>query len=192
MFTTANPRIRSRRRPCRRRPLQLESLEQRRLLAAFIWNTDADGNWHDEANWSGGSGVPGIGDDVTIDRGAANPIITVSGENARVSTIHATETIVIDGPELRIDDGGVFGSVQLVDGEFDVRGDSTLNGDLQWTGGVLRTEMMALAASGNHTISGADAKVFDGVVDRLGDVALAVVLRLADCLRVTGVGMVIG
>ncbi|TWU48571.1 hypothetical protein Poly51_44710 [Rubripirellula tenax] len=98
----------------------IEALEQRQLLAAFIWNTDSDGLWSDPANWSGGVGVPGTGDTVTIDRGAANPTITIASP-VQIDALMSTESIVMQA-DFRINDDAV-----LSGGEF------------RWQAGWLRT-----------------------------------------------------
>src|SRR5712691_3776496 len=58
----------------------VELLEDRILLSSVSWNTDADGQWNVAANWLDDqhvARVPTAADDVTIDRGAANPTITI-------------------------------------------------------------------------------------------------------------------
>ena len=67
----------------KRRRLLAEALEDRRMLAVVHWISDSDGDWNDAANWQDQttlvSRVPGFGDDVVIDRGVADPVITVTG-----------------------------------------------------------------------------------------------------------------
>ncbi len=93
--------------------LAFENLERRTLLAAFIWNSDADGNWNDAANWSSDiGGVPGTSDTVTIDRGDANPVVTIDS-NVHVSALTSSESIVMRA-DLRVDN-----DMLLTDGEFD-------------------------------------------------------------------------
>jgi hypothetical protein len=53
-----------------------EHFEDRRMLAQIQWLLDTSGFWDVPGNWSTGS-VPTADDDVVIDRGAVNPVITV-------------------------------------------------------------------------------------------------------------------
>ena len=80
----------------------VEALEVRQLPSAVSWNTDASGYWDDPANWITSEGqqrVPNFGDTVTIDRGAANPIVTVRSDSA-TSSIFSTESLVISAGTL--------------------------------------------------------------------------------------------
>jgi len=69
------------------RHLRMELLERRDLLAVVHWISDNDGNWEDAANWedqaTGNPRVPVSGDEVVIDRGAANPVITINAGAGR-------------------------------------------------------------------------------------------------------------
>src|SRR5690242_8517573 len=76
-----------------RRRARAEELERRILLAAVSWATDSSGFWDVGANWSTGQ-PPTAGDDVTIDRGAANPTITVRTTVAAHS-LNAAEALAI-------------------------------------------------------------------------------------------------
>jgi len=85
-------RSRFRRRRFGRR-LLLEQLEDRRVLTAIVWATDSDGFWDEPANWSPPQ-VPNSSDDVTVDRGAANPTITVR-DNREVNSLASNEALVL-------------------------------------------------------------------------------------------------
>ena len=64
----------------------VEQLESRTLLSAVVWTGDAgDGNWDTAGNWTGGSGVPGSSDDVTIPSNAT--ITHPDGNNDTVNSI---------------------------------------------------------------------------------------------------------
>ena len=56
------------------------------------WNTDNSGNWSTAGNWSTNS-VPGASDDVCIDRGSANPVITLA-TNATIHSLTNNEAIL--------------------------------------------------------------------------------------------------
>ncbi|MEM9645832.1 MAG: hypothetical protein AAF989_12650, partial [Planctomycetota bacterium] len=83
-----------------RRPISLERLDARRVLAAFIWNTDSSGLWSDAANWqvvdgSSVTGIPASGDTVTIDRPNADPVVTVASTTT-VDEILTAETLAVE------------------------------------------------------------------------------------------------
>lgn len=83
-----------------RRPLALESLERRQLLAAIQWNSDESGFWDDPANWSPQQ-VPGAGDDVTIDRPNANPMIFVR-DSQTAGSLTSRESLAVTGGRLQV------------------------------------------------------------------------------------------
>lgn len=165
---------RARQRRGSRRTTQAEHLEARTLLAAFAWNTDADGNWNDAANWldeNGNSGIPGSGDDVTIDRGAANPVITVDS-NANANSLTATERIVISGAKLFVRGDADVEDVDLSSnspgvGELDVDGTATIRGTLKWDGGNIFTNL-AVEAGAVLDINPGDDKQFGGTLVNAG------------------------
>ena len=128
----------------RNKRLAFENLERRTLLAAFIWNSDADGNWNDAANWSSDiGGVPGTSDTVTIDRGDANPVITIDS-SVRVSALTSSESIVMQA-DLRVDN-----EMLLTDGEFD------------WQAGWLRTGSLMTDRHATLRVTSEAAKRFSG------------------------------
>ena len=61
------------------------------------WSTDASGaDWETAANWSP-SRVPNGNDDVCIDRGAANPAVTIASGDASVREFTSAERLTITG-----------------------------------------------------------------------------------------------
>src|SRR5262245_19380634 len=61
---------------------EFERLENRLVLANIFWNVDADGFWDVPSNWKDESNVarvPGLNDDVFLDRGAGTFTVTSSG-----------------------------------------------------------------------------------------------------------------
>ncbi len=69
------------------------------MMAQVLWMQDADGFWDTPGNWSTGS-VPGAADDVFIDRGAANPVITVRDGTQSVRSIQSAEALALTGGTL--------------------------------------------------------------------------------------------
>ncbi|MEZ6059150.1 MAG: RHS repeat-associated core domain-containing protein [Planctomycetaceae bacterium] len=132
-----------------------ESLETRQLLAAFSWNTDSDGAWDNAANWidgEGNSGIPAAGDSVTIDRGAANPTITISS-NADVTSLVTTENIV------------------LLDGRLKATEEININGGtLSWRHGTVQAPNTNVGTSGTIETSTELAKTFIGHLHNSGNI----------------------
>src|SRR5687768_8479225 len=60
------------------------------------WINDSSGSWTTGTNWSTGT-PPGPGASVVIDRGAANPTVTLQG-TAQVNRIQSTEAFSIGAP----------------------------------------------------------------------------------------------
>jgi hypothetical protein len=58
------------------------------------WTTDLSGNWANGSNWSTGA-LPGPASNVVIDRGAANPVVTLSSGNITVNTLNTSEAFVL-------------------------------------------------------------------------------------------------
>jgi hypothetical protein len=83
----------------RRMPLSLELLEDRLAPANVIWTGNAgDNNWNTPGNWSGGSGpngLPGAGDQVTIN--ASGITITESGQNVSVGNVTSSAALTFTG-----------------------------------------------------------------------------------------------
>ncbi len=124
-----------------------ECFEDRRMLAQVHWLLDTDGFWDVPANWSTGS-VPNSGDDVVIDRGTANPIVTINGGAPSIRSLQSTEKLVLGGGILTVEQtlqssnkvtiaGGILKNATIVIGtelELTTSGGRldgvTVNGDL--------------------------------------------------------------
>jgi len=88
------------------RPLsRFEMLEDRIVPASVIWTgLGNDLNWNDPANWSGGSGVPGPGDQVAITQSSIT--ISESGQAVSIASIQSDAAIVIaNGGSLTVTSG---------------------------------------------------------------------------------------
>ena len=57
------------------------------------WTNDSSGDWTTGTNWSTGQ-PPTAGSDVVIDRGAANPTVTLQG-TAQVNSVQSAEPFSI-------------------------------------------------------------------------------------------------
>lgn len=132
----------------------IEQLEERRLLTAVSWISDANGFWDDPANWSTGQ-VPSFGDDVTIDRGAFNPIITVR-DDRNINTLVDREAIVITSGTLRVGTSTQIDgtSVTLEEGAgLTLVGTATITdtGAFNWAGGTFFSSATTNAGTINIT-----------------------------------------
>ncbi|TWT67845.1 hypothetical protein Pan14r_00830 [Crateriforma conspicua] len=130
---------RSKQRNSRRRPLALEKLDARRVLAAFLWSSDVDGAWSDAGNWqvtegTSVTGVPGSGDTVIIDRPGADPVITIDSVTT-VDEIVTAETLAVTDK-------------LTVNRTLDVAG------TLRWSNGDLFTNGLSIDAEGRFEITG--------------------------------------
>ncbi|MBL8482688.1 MAG: hypothetical protein JNJ60_10855, partial [Rhodocyclaceae bacterium] len=154
------------------------------------WISDASGNWEDAANWSGGS-VPVASDSVVIDRGSANPVVTLSSERT-AQDLNLTETVRIVGGSLSLGglNGGATrsGSVQLAGGNLTLSGPSALDqltqtsGSLTQSGGSFNANSASLsggttgingaASIGDLTVSGTAAATFGSTLTSSGTVTV--------------------
>ena len=100
-------------------------------MANISWSSDADGNWSQSSNWSGGV-LPGSSDNVTIDTVALHTITHDTGNDKIASLDVGNDGVVVTGGTLSVLAGAVFnaslslengylsaGDVSLVDGSFD-------------------------------------------------------------------------
>ncbi len=90
---------------CRHRrlrpPLRIEPLEDRILLATVNWISDSDGFWDIGANWDTGM-APEAGDDVLINRPAADITVTYRTGTASINSLFSTEAFTLTGGILDI------------------------------------------------------------------------------------------
>ncbi len=108
-----------------------------------VWNTDLSGNWATAGNWS--LGVPVAGQIVLVDRGAANPTVTVNTAGQAAGVLLSQEALTISG-----------GSLSLGSAITDV---SVINGNLTLSGGTISgAGTVTLNNTGNNWTSGG----FDG------------------------------
>ena len=80
------------------------------MLSAVTWVTNNDGFWDDGANWSTGQ-IPGNTDDVTIDRGEFNPVITIPSGALKIDVGQdGTVSVLLPG----VTQASQVGQIQLV------------------------------------------------------------------------------
>ncbi len=149
----------------------IERLEERALLAVVSWNTDASGFWDDGNNWSTGQ-IPGSGDDVTIDRGAFNPIITIR-DNRTVNSIISRESLVVTNGTFQINSASQIdaSTTTLTEGAaFVANGAVTITntGNFDWQGGGIFGS--GLANSGTITVSAATDVRLGGLLNNNGTI----------------------
>ena len=113
-----------------------------------VWNTDSGGNWNTAGNWS--LGLPVAGQVVIIDRGTANPTITVSDAGRVAGQLQNAETLTISAGSLTLD------------------GNSTSSGVINISGGTLTANAPLTATTINLSSSGALGGHGDGDLDGAG------------------------
>ena len=75
------------------------------ITPTISWNVNTDGFWDVASNWIDSNGVsrlPTAGDDVLIDRGSANPVITIRSGLQSVHSLLSNEALTITGGSLTI------------------------------------------------------------------------------------------
>ena len=163
----------------------VESLEARMLLSAVVWagGTAAGGdlNWNNAANWSGGAGIPGAADDVTIgDLGGAT--ISVSGTAVGIHSLHTSGAIDISGTSFSLSaNSDVNAKLQIDNGSLSIAGGLTLNGTA-YVGAADGSTRGDIYFDGTQTVGGTGGIVFGGhrgntefdtnLVESLGTVTL--------------------
>ncbi len=167
----------------RRTRFGVEVLEDRRLLAAISWNTDASGFWDVATNWNPPQ-VPGSGDDVTIDRGVANPTITIR-DSRTVNSITSRESLSVTTGTFSVNaasqiDGSTLtlsGATLTASGALQV----TATGSIDWQSGTIAGS--GLSNLGTVILSTSGGKQLNGMLNSAGMVILtdAGVLGIADC-----------
>jgi hypothetical protein len=61
------------------------------------WITDADGLWHETANWSSDPLGPGVNDNVTIDRPGFDINVTNSQDLHTINDLLCSESLTLSG-----------------------------------------------------------------------------------------------
>ena len=116
--------------------------------SAVTWATDSSGLWSDSTNWSSNPSLPGPSDDVTIDRGAANPTVTHNSGNDSILSLTANEALVLSGGSLSIANVSQSNApLTLSGGTLTGTANFTVNSSLALAGSTM-------SGSGTTTISG--------------------------------------
>lgn len=161
------------------------------MLAVVQWLPNTNGFWDVAANWSTGS-VPGVNDDVVIDRGAANPRITVRSGTPTVKSIQSTELLALTGGTLTVTQSIQGGTLRIDGGTLN---DATVAGSTTMavtaTGGTLDSvtlnSNLNLSAGSGSQVTVVNGLILNGTVT-LGDFGL---LDFAGTQTLAGSGQVI-
>ena len=158
-------------RQLRSQAMMVEILEERCLLTPVSWNIDGDGFWDVGSNWSTGQ-VPNSGDDVTIDRGVANPTITIR-DSRTVNTLVSRESLVVTDGTFRVNTSTQIDASTMTVGPnagFNTFGTGAITSTaaLDWQGGLLIAQ--ALTNSGTITISAAADVRLAGLITNNGTI----------------------
>ncbi|MEI7658709.1 MAG: GC-type dockerin domain-anchored protein [Phycisphaerae bacterium] len=166
----------------------IEPLEARTLMALTSWTgLGGDLLWSNPANWSANV-VPGVDDDVRIDAGAANPVISFTSEagGRRVRSLELRESLSVTGGQLTVTAGArMWASVSLAGGalagpswEFASGTGMTVSGSRtsRLVGPTLFTGSLSVVSStlrvaGDFDLAGT-ATVSSGAIDFVSDITL--------------------
>ncbi|MGD9692759.1 MAG: hypothetical protein AB7G17_05835 [Phycisphaerales bacterium] len=127
--------------------------------AVVTWGVDVSGEWHLAGNWT--PGLPGVNDDVTIDRPAVNILVTVSqGAQSIRSLMSAERLTVTGGASLSVAQASMISNTfTLADGVLGGAGDFTANGATSWTGGEMNgSGRFIVGSGGSFSMSGTGTK----------------------------------
>src|SRR5207249_1623651 len=108
-----------------------------------IWISDASGDWSNGANWNTGQ-VPGVGQNVLINRIGANPLVTYSVGTLTVNSLKSEEPFSMTG------------------GALTVTGTSRITQAFNMSGGTLIARGASFTASGATSISGGELQALNG------------------------------
>lgn len=127
--------------------------------AVVTWGVDVSGEWHIGGNWL--PGLPGVNDDVTIDRPAVNILVTVSqGAHAVRSLMSAERLTVTGGATLSVAQASsITNTFTLADGVLGGAGNFTASGTSSWTGGEMTgAGRFIVGSGGSFSMSGTGTK----------------------------------
>ena len=117
------------------------------------WISDKDGYWDDAKNWSNGV-VPGSTDNVVIDRGAANPTITIRSGTQIVNSLTSTEALIVSGGSLTLNADSTFsGNLTLSGGTLGGSGAVRVTGAFNVTGYSSLVGAESFTTEGESTVS---------------------------------------
>jgi hypothetical protein len=111
------------------------------LTPTIFWISDGSGFWDDANNWrdtNNTARVPVSTDDVRIDRGAANPIVTVRSGNQFARALLSDEKISITGGALSLSsDSEIRADFVQSGGTLNINGLVTVSGEMTRTAGTV-------------------------------------------------------
>ncbi len=147
-----------------------------------VWNTDASGNWGTGTNWSLGT-APVAGQIVLIDRGAANPTVTVNSaaqaagqlQNAETLTIASSGALTLDGASTSSGTINITGgtltannslsasTLNLSSGTLNGTGAIGVNSAFSWSGGTIGgAGVLTTGPTSTSTVSSTATKTLSG------------------------------
>jgi hypothetical protein len=127
------------------------------ITPTISWNVNGSGFWDVASNWLDSNGIarlPTATDDVLIDRGSANPVITIRSGAQAVHSLLSAESLVLSGGSLTLSaDSEIDGSFTETGGTLGGAGTLTVTGLTTLSGGQL-LEAGTLVTQGALTING--------------------------------------
>jgi hypothetical protein len=135
--------------------------------AAVTWNVDSNGYWNAASNWSSNPSLPGASDDVTIDRSAADVIVTHYTGIYSINSLTCKESLVLSGGTLNIaSPSTISGPLTLSGATVNINGGTatTMTGASTLSGGAL---------GGNGTLIFNNLTWNGGGINRSGEVVIS-------------------
>ena len=155
----------------RLRRLTFERLEERALLASFVWSGGASGDFNVASNWTGpnGAGVPGAADDAVVNIPGVTIQISSSAAVNSLNTLTDT-TVDVSGGTFSVADGNgartVIGTLDVDAGAmFAVDGGAASAGDANVAGMIGVNAGGFTFNGGSATLSGAITAATGAIVD---------------------------
>jgi hypothetical protein len=155
----------------RLRRLTFERLEERALLATFLWSGGTSGEFNVASNWTGpnGAGVPGAADDAVVNTSGVTIQISSSAAVNSLNTL-ADTTVDISSGAFSVADGNgastVIGTLDVDSGAtFAVNGGAA-SASFATVAGMIDVNAGGFSFSGGSaTLSGALTAATGGIVD---------------------------
>ena len=114
------------------------------FCSSVTWNVDSDGLWHVPSNWSSNPSLPGLSDDVIIDREGVSPTVEHSQGADTINSLMCNENLIISGGSLTVTNSTqinscftISGGTAFLNGITALNGETTLNGGTIAGGGVV-------------------------------------------------------
>ncbi len=140
--------------------------------AVVTWAVDVSGEWHIGSNWA--PGLPGVNDDVTIDRPAVNILVTMSQGAHTIRSLMSAERLTLTGGSILsvAQASTITNTFTLSDAVLAGAGDFSANGASSWTGGEMNgTGRFIVGSGGSFSMSGGGTKFMRKTIENRSSAA---------------------